>query len=364
MTEDIGFGYSRVRTFMLNSFTRFLSLSDAATGYPADDNRLLQEWFWFSLAVNDFEGRVVHTGLYDSVTYAIKPLGVDFGNYVRPLKQDYVDLEVLGTSVTPYWPLFANDPSLLHIASTVRNRGNIASGPFNITVRAGSGTLLHTQPVAGLAKRFDPGYTTQVAHDWLISMPSTRGVTVSADEANSVPEPCDPNNSAYVQVPVIPTTDLALSDLRTDPSVVPPIRPGSTTSLLLRADLSNLGSVGTSDSQVRVTFWNGNPDAGGELIAQSLLTPGNVTLPATVSMLWPDRPIGVYELYVRVDPVSEESNTANNTQHITVHVNGSSLYFPVMKYRFREASATSLLDEAGGLWGSKAPAQFLPAMEQ
>lgn len=32
MTEDIGFDYGRVRNFMLNSFNRFLNLSDAATG--------------------------------------------------------------------------------------------------------------------------------------------------------------------------------------------------------------------------------------------------------------------------------------------------------------------------------------------
>ena len=62
MTEDVGFTYSRVRTFMLNSFDAFLNnLSDPTLGYPADGNRLLQEWFWFSLAVNDFEGRVVNT---------------------------------------------------------------------------------------------------------------------------------------------------------------------------------------------------------------------------------------------------------------------------------------------------------------
>ncbi len=362
MTEDIGFDYGRVRNFMLNSFNRFLNLSDAATGYPADDNRLLQEWFWFSLAVNDFEGRVVHTGLYDDETYAIKPLGIDYGNYVRPLKQSYVDLEVLGTTVTPYWPIFASDPSLLHIETTVRNRGNLASGPFAVNIRAGNGSLLHSQPIAGLAKRFDPGYYTSVAYDWVIAMPSTRGVSVIADEANAVAEPCDPNNTAYIQVDTLPSTDLAVVNLRTDPAVLPSVPPGATIPLTFKADLRNLGSVGTAAAQVRVSFWHGNPDAGGVLLAQQVLTPGSVTLPFTFSMIWPERSVGTYQIYARVDPVSEESSTANNTAHITVQVNGSTVHFPLMKYRLREAS-TSPANEAASnpLWVTAKSPLLLPA---
>ena len=53
MTEDLGFDYPRVRTFMLGSFNRFLNdLVDTNLGYPEDGNRLLQEWFWFAVAVD------------------------------------------------------------------------------------------------------------------------------------------------------------------------------------------------------------------------------------------------------------------------------------------------------------------------
>ena len=59
VTEDLGFDYPRVRTFMLGSFNRFLNdLVDPNLGYPEDGNRLLQEWFWFALAVDKFEGRI------------------------------------------------------------------------------------------------------------------------------------------------------------------------------------------------------------------------------------------------------------------------------------------------------------------
>ena len=125
MTADVGFDYPRVRTFMLGSFQRFSSdLIDANLGYPDDGNRMLQEWFWFALAVDDFEGRISNTGLYSAQTHAIKPLGRDFANFVTPLKRDYRDLEAYTLNLTPTWPLFSGDPSLVKIKAVVRNQGN------------------------------------------------------------------------------------------------------------------------------------------------------------------------------------------------------------------------------------------------
>ena len=361
MTEDIGFDYPRVRSFMLNSFNAFLNdLVDPALGYPADDNRLLQEWFWFDLAVNDFEGRIVHTGLFDSDTRAMLPLGADFANYVQPLFQDYTDLELFGASVTPYWPLFAGDPALLRIQSQLRNNGTIASGPFDVTFRAGNGSLLSTQPVAGLPKRYDPGYWTSVTHDWSVVMSTSRGVQIIADENNQVAEPCQPNNEVFVQVTPPPSTDLALSNLRTDPATLPSLPPGSTTTLTLQVDLLNLGSVGTSASQVQVKFWNGNPSAGGALIGVETLTPASVTLPATVSLQWPDRGAGQYEIYARVEPVPEETNVQNNTQHLTVLLSGSTLRFPLVTYRFRIPRSPGELATDHPLWQPTRTADHLP----
>ena len=45
-TEDLGFTYQRVRTFMIDSFNRFLNgIVDPNLGYPDDGNRMLQEWY-------------------------------------------------------------------------------------------------------------------------------------------------------------------------------------------------------------------------------------------------------------------------------------------------------------------------------
>lgn len=339
MTEDIGFGYPRVRTFMLNSFDLFLNnLTDPAVGYPDDGNRLLQEWFWFAVGVNDFEGRVVQTGLFDDETFVIKPLGIDFRNFTQPRVQNYTDLEMLQLAVTPYWPLFAGDPSLLHVEATVRNRGNQASGPFEVAFRAGNNSLLATESIASLPKRFDPGYLQVVAYDWIVPMPGPRGVRVIADEADQVVEPCASNNERYLQVVPPQGVDLALSNLRTVPATLGAIRPDATATIPLRVDLQNLGGFGTAASQITVSFYRGNPAAGGVLLNTQTLTPGAVTLPAVVAYDWPDVGPGFYNIYAAVDGVPEESNLANNTINATIVVPAGNIWMPLIKDRGRRSA--------------------------
>ncbi len=50
MPVDYGFGFERVRDFLLGTYQFFLTAADANTGYPADDNRLVQRWAWYSLS--------------------------------------------------------------------------------------------------------------------------------------------------------------------------------------------------------------------------------------------------------------------------------------------------------------------------
>ena len=50
MYEDYGFDHPRVRDFMLGSFDVMSDTTDAESGLPADGNRLVQRWCWYSLA--------------------------------------------------------------------------------------------------------------------------------------------------------------------------------------------------------------------------------------------------------------------------------------------------------------------------
>ncbi len=79
MYEDYGFDYPRVSKFMLGSFDIMYNTTDAASGLPADGNRLVQRWCWYSLADTDYP-----TGNLANLTSgALTPLGRDVKAYLN-----------------------------------------------------------------------------------------------------------------------------------------------------------------------------------------------------------------------------------------------------------------------------------------
>ncbi len=50
MPEDYGFGPERVQRFLYGTYEFMLTATDEQIGYPADDNRLVQRWAWYSLS--------------------------------------------------------------------------------------------------------------------------------------------------------------------------------------------------------------------------------------------------------------------------------------------------------------------------
>jgi hypothetical protein len=85
MPEVYGFDYVRVKTFMYASFGYFTTATNDSLGYPADENRLVQRWAWYSLNDDDFEGWPSCHHLFDPETRQITQLGLDYGNYIRLL---------------------------------------------------------------------------------------------------------------------------------------------------------------------------------------------------------------------------------------------------------------------------------------
>ena len=77
MPEDYGFPYEKVREFMYATFDYFMTATDHSLGYPADGNRLVQRWAWYSLSDTNYP-----TGnLFDPDTGLITPLGLAYGSY-------------------------------------------------------------------------------------------------------------------------------------------------------------------------------------------------------------------------------------------------------------------------------------------
>jgi len=82
MPVDYGFPPEVVGRFLVDTFDYFLQARDEQTGYPGDDNRLVQTFCWFSAAA--FEWPV--SDLFNPVTHAITPVGKVFRAYVAALK--------------------------------------------------------------------------------------------------------------------------------------------------------------------------------------------------------------------------------------------------------------------------------------
>ncbi|MFC2031533.1 hypothetical protein ACFLWA_12505, partial [Chloroflexota bacterium] len=83
MPEFYGYDYARVRDFMVETFEFFHTAADPALGYPADGNRLVQRWCWFSLA----DERYPTGNLVQQEGGDLTPLGEAFREYTRGLRQ-------------------------------------------------------------------------------------------------------------------------------------------------------------------------------------------------------------------------------------------------------------------------------------
>lgn len=330
MTEDLGFDYQRVRTFMLDSFQEFVfGARDPVLGYPEDDNRLLQQWFWFALNIDTFEGRTVHTGLFSPASGQIKQLGRDFIAFVEPLAVDYADLTATSFSLSPTWPLFAGQPSLVAVEAKVNNRGNLPVGPFSVTLVDGN-RVVRTWPVNGLSARYAGNDVANLSYAWRPVVYGDRRVELRVNEDGQVAEPCADDNVLSANLEAELFTDLALSNLRTVPRLISPIAHNQSLAVTLQVDVANLGSLGTNDTAIQVDFWHGDPAQGGSLLTSKRLLPGNTSIPVTLSHVWQGLGPGFYDVVVDMHPASEETNLGNNRQELRVVVPAGRQFLPVL----------------------------------
>jgi hypothetical protein len=89
--------FSAVRVwndFLYPSFSYFSNSTDASIGYPADGNRLVQRWIWYSLDDDslgtygqNYNGNLFYSG-YQSQPIGLTTLGTYWRNYVSTLPND------------------------------------------------------------------------------------------------------------------------------------------------------------------------------------------------------------------------------------------------------------------------------------
>jgi hypothetical protein len=85
LPEELGFDEPRVEAFMLATFDYFLNTKVSWLGYPADENRLVQAWAWYSLDDDQFEGYTSHSHLFSPTTKEMTALGRAYRDYTASL---------------------------------------------------------------------------------------------------------------------------------------------------------------------------------------------------------------------------------------------------------------------------------------
>lgn len=202
---------ARSITFMQQAFNVLLTATDAAVGQPADGNRLVQRWLWYSLD----DTRHFGGALFNPQTGQRTALGNAWASYVQAITST-VDLLAVRVVAEPAAVKDTGQTQTTTLKATVSNQGNIAiTQPITVAFYAGvppTGSLIGLQTVsktvlAGCAA------TVDVTITWPNLGPGLHPMYVQLDPSATVPETDRTNNQAVgqflvaahqVYLPVIP----------------------------------------------------------------------------------------------------------------------------------------------------------------
>jgi hypothetical protein len=200
-TQTYGISSTQVKDYLIGSFDYLLTTSDAAIGYPADENRLVQGWVWYSLNDTFWNGN-----LFDPSTKALNEFGTTWKNYVtdpaRPLaSQPRSNLLVANLRTEPPFALESEGPVTFTLKVDIANSGNTPTHTGNnISVsfwdghpnNPGATQIGSTQTLADLpgCGRFTTVEVewpdrTKGAHTWYVKAEAIPGETNGSDNLAS-----------------------------------------------------------------------------------------------------------------------------------------------------------------------------------
>jgi hypothetical protein len=205
LTPFHGFSYPIVRDYMTASFDFMLNTTDSAIGYPADSNRLVQQFAWFSLnyyAYSPTTGQGLNGNLFDHGSRTLLSLGKDYANYAEARTLRFTDLWLSDAAALPVQGTVAGPITL---QATVSNGGGVAA--TNVIMRFWDGTptnggqLLGTVPVTAQALP-DCAYQYSGQFVWTPTVAGTYTLVVDLQADNLDLESTVANNSGTLTVVV------------------------------------------------------------------------------------------------------------------------------------------------------------------
>jgi len=153
----------RVMSFMTGTFGILLNKSDPLIGHPADANRLVQRWLWYSVSDTTFGG-----ALFDPVSHQRRPLGNMFYTYTHVITPA-VDLLAVRVEAIPAAISDTGQLQTVTLKATISNIGNISiAQPITVAFYAGQppgGTLIGSMQVI-TANLSGCAATTSVSVTW------------------------------------------------------------------------------------------------------------------------------------------------------------------------------------------------------
>jgi hypothetical protein len=190
----------RVARFMTGTFDILMTLTDPNLGYPADANRLVQRWLWYSVADAWFGGP-----LFDPATQQRRPLGDAFYTFTHSISPS-VDLLALSVTADTALVDVITQVQTVTLKAALSNSGNISvTPPVTVAFYAGfppTGTLIAAATVGGLGLN-GCGATTSVSVQWPDRAVGAHPMYMQIDPDGSIAEASRANNIVMGSVRVL-----------------------------------------------------------------------------------------------------------------------------------------------------------------